>query len=45
MNEKQNEHMRGETHERRNELKPVWISPVENLTSVFSQIFTCVHIN
>ena len=33
-------------HERRNELKPVWdFISVENLTAVFSQLFTCVYMN
>ena len=31
------------SHERRNELKPIWdFISVKNLTSVFSQLFTCV---
>ena len=34
------------SHERRNELKPLWdFISVENLTSVFSQLFTFVHMN
>ena len=38
--------LRVRSHERRNELKPVWdFISVENLTSVFSQLFTCVHMN
>ena len=33
-------------NERRNELKPVWdLISVKNLTSVFSQLFTYIHIN
>ena len=38
--------MRVRSHERRNELKPEWdFISVENLTLVFSQLFTCVHMN
>ena len=38
--------LRVRSHERRNELKPVWdFISVENLISVFSQLFTCVHMN
>ena len=38
--------LRVRSYERRNELKPVWdFILVENLTSVFSQLFTCVHMN
>ena len=38
--------LRVSSHERRNELKPVWdFIWVENLTSVFSQLFTFVHMN
>ena len=34
------------SHERQNELKPVWdFISIENLASVFSQLFTCVHMN
>ena len=34
------------SHDRWNELKPVWdFISVENLTSVSSQLFTCVHMN
>ena len=34
------------SHERRNEVKPAWdFISVENLTSVFSQLFTCVRMN
>ena len=39
-------HLRVHSHERRNELKPVWdFISVENLTLVFSQLFTYVHMN
>ena len=38
--------LRVHSHERRNELKPVWdLILVENSTSVFSQLITCVHMN
>ena len=38
--------IRVRSYERWNELKPVWdFISVENLTSVFSQLFTCVHMN
>ena len=34
------------SYERQNELKPVWdFISVENLTFVFSQLFTCVYMN
>ena len=34
------------SHERRSELKPVWdFIKVENLTSVFSQLSSCIHMN
>ena len=38
--------IRVRSHERRIELKPVWdFISVESLTSLFSQVFTCVHMN
>ena len=38
--------LRVHSHERRNELKPEWdFISVENLTSLFSQFFICVHMN
>ena len=41
-----NTKIRVHSHERRNELKPVWdFISVENLTSVVSQLSTCVHMN
>ena len=39
-------HIRVRSYERWNELKSVWdFISVENLTSVFSQLVTCVHMN
>ena len=39
-------HLRVRSHKRRNELRLVWdFISVENLISVFSQLFTCVHMN
>ena len=38
--------IRVRSRKRRNKLKPVWdLILVENLTSVFSQLFACVHMN
>ena len=38
--------IRVRSHERRIELKPVWdFISVESFTSLFSQVFTCVHMN
>ena len=40
------QNLRVRSHERRNDLKPAWdFISVENLTLVFNQFFTCVHMN